>query len=79
MHIEFKLPRGAGGLAAGHYNNSLKKRVQAWAEEHNVTVINWTNGYRCCFEFANNRDYTVFALSWNSRTEWDQYTIVYDD
>lgn len=79
MHIEFKLPRGAGGMAAGHRNHHLKKRVQAWADTHNITVINWTDGYRCCFEFANDRDYTLFTLSWDSsNSEWNRFEIIND-
>ena len=76
MHIEFRLPKGAGGMAAGHRNQLLKKRIQAWAEERNITVINYTNGYRCCFEFARDRDYTVFALSWEVKNMWDEYVVI---
>ena len=76
MHLEFRLPSGAGGMAAGYRNQNLRKRVSAWAEQHNVTVINYTNGYRCCFEFAHDSDYTLFALCWTVKSSWDEYTIV---
>ena len=76
MHIEFRLPQGAGGMAAGHRNHLLKKRVRAWADEHNIAVINWTNGYRCCFEFAKDSNYTLFALSWPVKSMWDEYTVI---
>lgn len=76
MHIEFKLPQGAGGMAAGHFNQRLKKRVKQWAETHNITVINYTNGYRCCFEFAKNSDYTLFALCWNVQSSWDEFEVI---
>ena len=76
MHLEFRLPSGAGGMAAGYRNQNLRKRVGNWAAEHNVKLINYTNGYRCCFEFGKPSDYTLFALSWQVKSVWDEYTIV---
>ena len=76
MYLEFKLPAGNGGMAAGYRNMHLKKRVQAWADQHNITVVNYTNGYRCCFEFGKDRDYTLFALSWQVNSPWDEFTVV---
>lgn len=70
MHIEFKLPTGAGGHAAGHFSQSLRKKVNAWALQHNVTVINYVSGYRICFEFARESDYTLFLLCWESKNMW---------
>ena len=76
MHIEFKLPYGSGGMAAGYRNMHLKKRLKAWADSHNVTIINWTDGHSACFEFARDCDYTLFALTWEVRSLWDEYEIV---
>lgn len=77
MHIEFKLPTGAGGAAAQHNAYRLKRDVTAWAEHHNTTVTSYNGlAYRLCFEFANPRDYTLFALSWEVNSMWDQYMLV---
>lgn len=76
MHLEFKLPTGAGGMAAGHYSHMLRKKINAWAQEHNVTVVNYVSGYRICFEFADDRDYTLFALTWQAKNIWHEYTLV---
>ena len=76
MHIEFKLPTGAGGMAAGYKSMDLRKKVTAWADKHNVTVKNHTQGYRICFIFERDSDYTLFALSWQAKTSWDQFTLV---
>ena len=76
MHIEFKLPSGAGGMAAGYKSMDLRKRVGAWAAQYNVTVKNHTQGYRICFEFARDSDYTLFALSWQPHSTWDEFTLV---
>lgn len=76
MHLEFRLPSGAGGMAAGYKGMSLRKQISAWAAKYNVTVKNWTNGYRICFEFERDSDYTLFALSWQPKSSWDTFTIV---
>ena len=76
MHIEFILPRGAGGMAAGHFAHSIRKKMKEWADKHNVTVINYVGGYRICFEFANDHDYTLFALTWQPQNSWQQYKLV---
>ena len=78
MYLEFKLPTGAGGMAAHHYNNKLRHRVQAWANQYNITIKSWTKGYRSCYEFAKDSDYTLFALSWQANNIWEQYEIVKD-
>lgn len=78
MHIEFKLPTGAGGHAAGHYSAMLRRKVSKWADEHNITVINYVSGYRICFEFGRESDYTLFALSWTTTNRWDSYYLITD-
>ena len=77
MHIEFKLPTGAGGMAALHWSNRLKQRIVQWAAERNITV-EYYNGtaYRLCFEFEKPSDYTLFALSWTVNSEWDHYNVI---
>lgn len=78
MYLEFKLPTGAGGMAAHHYNNKLRNRIQAWANQHNVKIRSWSKGYRSCYEFDRASDYTLFALSWQATNIWDEYSIVND-
>lgn len=79
MHIEFRLPSGAGGAAAQHNAYRLKRDITAWANNHNTTVKSYNGpAYRLCFEFANERDYTLFALSWCVNGMWDQYTMIND-
>lgn len=78
MHIEFRLPSGAGGMAALHASKHIRDRVQAWAAEHNVKITSAHTGYRMTFILAEERDYTLFALSWQSSKGWDQYYIVTD-
>lgn len=77
MHIEFILPSGAGGLAAGYRSHRLRTQIKAWAAEHNIQVTHFNGqAYRLCFEFAKQSDYTLFALSWNKASSWDDYVLV---
>ena len=79
MHIEFRLPTGAGGMAAGYFNANLKRRVTEWAAAHNVEVKYFRHqSYRSCFEFTRPADYTLFALSWVRQNQWDCYEIIED-
>ena len=34
MYIEFRLPNGAGGMAAGHACSVLRKKIAQWAEKN---------------------------------------------
>lgn len=65
MYIEFRLPTGAGGMAAQHINNILNQELHAWADENNIAynkkIVKWT--VRVTFD--NDQHYTLFALTWN--------------
>ena len=77
MHIEFTLPRGAGGQAAGFYAMNIRKQITAWAEQHNVQVKSYCGAsYRLCFEFGRPVDYTLFALHWQPNSEFNRYTLI---
>ena len=78
MYIEFKLPSGAGGMAAYHASHHIRKRVKAWADTHNVTITSVHSGYRMTFMFGRESDYTLFALSWNCTRGWDDYKLITD-
>lgn len=78
MHIRFKLPSGAGGMAALYASKKLRERMQTWAAEHNVKITCVHTGYTMTFELAREQDYTLFALSWTTTTIWDRYELVID-
>ena len=80
MYIEFKLPQGAGGLAAGYYSMNIKRQIDAWAAQHNVQVDSYNGAsYRLCFKFGRPVDYTLFALYWQPTSEFNTYRLVNDD
>lgn len=77
MHLEFRLPTGAGGMAALYASKYLRERMQLWADTHNIKITSVHTGYRMTFILENDRDYTVFALSWQVKG-WEEYTLVTD-
>lgn len=80
MHIEFRLPTGAGGMAAQHFNGILTRELNAWAKEfgisYNKKIVKWT----VQVTLKDPRHYTLFVLTWNPKYQrvdsWFKYTIV---
>jgi hypothetical protein len=66
MYIEFRLPMGAGGAAAGtalaHINIDIDNWVKKFnIKSHKTKIHKYT--YRLCL--INDKDYTHFALTWD--------------
>lgn len=66
MYIEFHLPQGAGGMAAGVALNHINIDIDNWIRKHNIqnykTKLHKYN-YRLCL--ATDADYSHFAISWD--------------
>jgi hypothetical protein len=64
MYIEFRLPTGAGGMAAGHALQLIKKDIEAWAAKYDIKYKTKIHKYtfRLCLE--GDKEYTQFALTW---------------
>lgn len=66
MYIEFRLPSGAGGSAAGMALTYINIDIDNWLKKHNIQnhrtkIHKYT--YRLCL--ASDKDYTHFALTWD--------------
>ena len=68
MYIEFKLPNGAAGQAAAHYNSKIRLFIAEWAAKHHIHDYTFAivDKYRLQCRLAQEQDYTVFALTWNT-------------
>jgi hypothetical protein len=80
MYIEFRLPNGAGGMAAGHAAHVIRKEIAEWADKYSITYKTKVHKYtlRLCLE--SDDAYTHFQLSWNPKIyTGDRYSIVYPD
>ena len=68
MHIEFRLPTGAGGIATQHVNSKLDRELREWSMRYNVTYTKTVLDYTARVEFEDETHYMVFALSWHYAT-----------
>lgn len=64
-YIRFRLPGGAGGMAAGMTGASVSNRIKEWAESAGVEYRSHREGHKLDVCFASQEDYTMFLLSWN--------------
>jgi len=68
MYIEFRLPMGAGGAAAGAALAQIRKDLDTWATRYQIAAYRTKiHKYTYRLSFDNNKDYTQFALTWNPR------------
>lgn len=72
MQIEFGLPTGAGGMAAAAEAGNLRRKLAEWSKRYNVAIHIGTDrhSYRhwLTVDFVRERDFTLFALSWQERS-----------
>lgn len=68
MYIEFRLPTGAGGMAAGHALALIKKDIEAWAQKYNVEYKTKIHKYTYRLCLTSDKDYTQFALTWKPQS-----------
>jgi hypothetical protein len=66
MYIEFRLPSGARGAAAGTALTHINIDIDLWVKKHSIQyhktkLHKYT--YRLCLK--SEQDYTQFALTWN--------------
>lgn len=79
MYIQFRLPTGAGGMAAQHINAILNRQLHDWADKHGVAynkkIVKWT----ARITFDDDRHYTLFALTWEPQGKhrsWLNYEFI---
>jgi hypothetical protein len=71
--IEFGLPTGSAGMAAGMHGQRIRKWLIEWKNKYNVDItIQPTvhKNYRSwvIVEFHRDEDLTLFALTWTHKT-----------
>ena len=70
MYIEFSLPNGAGGMAAGHAASALRREIEKWATKYEIPYRTKIHKYtfRVCLD--SDEQYTFFQLSWDPQSEY---------
>lgn len=66
MYLEFRLPSGAGGAAAGFALQMLRQKLQKWSKQHNISYTSKVHKYTYRISFDDDAHYTFFMSSWNN-------------
>jgi hypothetical protein len=64
MHLEFRLPTGAGGQAALYSCSVLVHELEQWSTAYGFNYTTAITYYKMTVEFEDPSAYTHFALSW---------------
>ena len=80
MFIEFQLPTGSAGMAAGMMLQTIKRELAKWSERYDIPYTSKTVKYthRVCFE--EDKLYGFFVMSWNPKgiDYLNRYVVVSD-
>jgi hypothetical protein len=71
--IEFGLPTGSAGMAAGMHGKRIRDWLIEWKKKYNIDIAVNSNvhkdyRYWIIVEFQREADLTVFALTWQHKT-----------
>jgi hypothetical protein len=65
MYIEFSLPNGAAGQAAGHANMIIDDQLVEWSQKYNIPYTTKIVKYIKRVTFEQDEHYSFFAMTWN--------------
>ena len=65
MHVEFRLPTGAGGQAAYYSCSTLNQALARWQDLYGFAYTTEVTYYKLTVRFTDERAYTVFALAFS--------------
>lgn len=69
MYIEFTLPSGAGGLAAGHARMLIDNEIREWSEQYGISYKTKTVKYTHRIILTTAEDYTMFGLTFSPKSK----------
>jgi hypothetical protein len=64
MYIEFRLPTGAGGMAAQYVNSVLNRNLHEWSDRYGIPYNKKIHKHTVRITFDNEENYSFFALTW---------------
>ena len=65
MYIEFSLPTGAAGQAAGHANMIINNELVEWSQKYQIPYSTKIVKYIKRVTFEQDEHYSLFAMTWN--------------
>lgn len=69
MYIEFRLPTGAGGMAAQYTNSVLNRNLHEWSERYGIPYNKKIHKWTVRITFDDDKFYDFFAITWNPKSE----------
>lgn len=75
MFLEWRLPTGSAGMAAGMTKMAINKRLRALSEQHGFNYATVTQGYKHYAELWPESAYTILALQWTSTIPYQAYRV----
>ena len=72
VYLEFRLPSGVGGMAAGYTSQAIIRRITAWTDQTGFTFQTKFGKYRLWIIFDDPVAYTAFGISWQP---WSVYSV----
>jgi hypothetical protein len=73
--IEFYLPT-VDGVFWDITKKSIEITLYIWADRHGVNYTGKVQDDKLVIEFAEEKDYTLFMLTWDSDHEWKMTKII---
>jgi len=64
MHIEFRLPSGAGGQSALYSCSLLNRELARWQDLYGFSYTTEITYYKLTVRFDDEQAVTMFVLSW---------------
>lgn len=69
MYLEFRLPTGAGGMAAQYTNSVLNRNLHQWSDRYCIPYKKKIHKYTVRVTFDDEENYSFFAMTWNPVAE----------
>lgn len=64
MYIEFRLPSGAGGMAAQYTYGMLCRNLREWSNQYGIQYRTKIVKYTVKVTLENDNSYSFFGLTW---------------
>lgn len=71
--LEFRLPSGSAGMAAGYTRHGIKQRLDAMVAEKKISQYKHKTALHIFKVWLEKeQDYTMFFLLWEAKNKWQR-------
>jgi hypothetical protein len=72
VKLEFTLPSGSAGMAAGMTKHAIEKKLKKLMIDYTVSEH---RGYKFCIELEP-KQYTMMCLKWSTENPWHRWRVL---